>query len=70
MHRTVKVGILNGKPAEVNGTKAKLLRTGREMPHRQQKSRARKRSLLGSKSLTMDVFGDDFAAVDVRETNY
>ena len=31
MHRTVKVGILNGKPAEVNGTKAKSLRTGLEM---------------------------------------
>ena len=35
------IGILNSKPAEVNGTKPKSLRTGREMPHRQQKSRAR-----------------------------
>ena len=29
------------QPAEVNGTKPKSLRTGREMPHKQQKSRAR-----------------------------
>ena len=41
MHRTVRVGTLNSKSAEVNGTKPKSLRTGREMPHRQQKSRAR-----------------------------
>ena len=36
----MKVGILYSKTAEVNGTKPKSLRTGREMPHRQQKSRA------------------------------
>ena len=29
------------QPAEVNGTKPKSLRTGREMLHKQQKSRAR-----------------------------
>ena len=30
MHRTVKVGILDSKPAEVNGTKSKSLRADRE----------------------------------------
>ena len=63
----MKVGILNGKPAEVNGTKTKSLRTGHGAPHRQQKSRARKTSLLDSKSPFIGVFSDDFAAVDVRE---
>ena len=42
MHRTVKVGILYSKSAEVNGTKPKSLRTGREKLHRQHKSRVRK----------------------------
>ena len=55
------------RSAEVNGTKPKSLRTGRELPQRQQKSRAMIISLLGSESLTMGVFSDDFAAVDVRE---
>ena len=53
--------------AEVNGTKAKSLRTGRQMPYRQQKSRARKQSLLGSQFVYIGVLSDDFAAVDVRE---
>ena len=39
----------------------------RKMPHRQQKSRARELSLLGSQSLFMGVFSNDFATVDVRE---
>ena len=40
------------------------------MPHRQQKSRKKAEQetiLLGSKILSMDVFSDDFATVDVRE---
>ena len=37
----MNVGTLNIKSAEVNGTKPKSLRTGQEMPHEQQKSRAR-----------------------------
>ena len=41
VHRKVNVGTLNSKPAEVNGIKPKSLRTSPEMPHRQQKSRAR-----------------------------
>ena len=53
--------------AEVNGTKTKSLRTGREMPHKQQKSRARKQSLLGSQFVYIGVLSDDFAAIDVRE---
>ena len=53
--------------AEVNGTKPKSLRTGRQMPYRQQKNRARKQSLLDSESLSLGVLSDDFAAVDVRE---
>ena len=37
------------------------------MPHKRQKSRAKKQSLLDSQSLSMGVFSDDFAAVDFRE---
>ena len=55
------------KSAEVNGTKTKSLRTGREMPHRQQKNRARSYSLPGYKCLSMGVLSDDFATVDFRE---
>ena len=67
MHRTVGVGTVYIKPAEINGTKAKSLRTSPEMPHRRQKSRARKQSLLGSQFVYIGVLSDDFAAVDVRE---
>ena len=67
MHRTVKVGILNSKSAEVNGTKSKSLRAGREMPHRQKKSQARNKSLLDSQFVYIGVLSDDFATVDFRE---
>ena len=67
MHRTGNIGILNCKPAEVNGTKPKSLRTKQEMLHGQQKSRIRFDSLLGSKFLSIGVLSDDFAAVDFRE---
>lgn len=63
----MNVGALNSKSVEVNGTKPKSLRTGREMPHRQKKSRARMQSLLGLQFVYMGVFSDDFATVDVRE---
>ena len=53
--------------AEVNGTKTKSLRTGREMPHKQQKSRARNFPLLDSRMVSMGVLSDDFATVDLRE---
>ena len=58
---------MNSKTADVNGTKPKSLRTSPEMPHRWQKSRARKQSLLGSQFVYIGVLSDDFAAVDVRE---
>ena len=67
MHRTGNVGTLNSKPAEVNGTKPKSLRTSPEMPHRQKKSRARNNPLLDSRNHLMGVFSNDFAAVDFRE---
>ena len=63
----MEVGTLNSKSAEVNGKKPKSLRTDREIPHKQQKSRARNKSLLGSQFVYIVVFGDDFAAVDFRE---
>ena len=48
--------------------KAKIVALqARKKPRRQQKSRARKNTLLGSKSFFMGVFRNDFAAVDVRE---
>lgn len=53
MHRTVDIWRLFCRSAEVNWTKSKSLRTGCETPHRQQKSRARKLTLLGSKSLLL-----------------
>ena len=55
------------RSAEVNGTKPKSLRTGQELPHRQQKSRARKLSLLGFQFVYIGVLSDDFAAIDFRE---
>ena len=60
-------GTLNSKTAEVNGTKPKSLRISPKMPHKRQKSRAKKWTLLDSQSLSMGVFSDDFAAVDFRE---
>ena len=66
-HRTGNIGTLNSKAAEVNGTKPKSLRTGQETPYKQEKSRARTTSLLGSQSHLTGVFSDDFAAVDFRE---
>ena len=67
MHRTVGIRRLFCRSAEVNGTKPKSLRTGQELPHRQQKSRARKLSLLGFQFVYIGVLSDDFAAIDFRE---
>ena len=63
----MKAGTLDSMFAEVNGTKPKSLRTGREIPHRQQKSRARTTFLTRLSIRLYGVFGDDFATVDVRE---
>ena len=70
MHRTGNIGILNCKPAEVNGTKAKSLRTSPEMPHRRQKSRARKQSLLGSQFVYIGVLSNDFRVGSFSSVTY
>ena len=67
MHRTVEVGTLNSKFAEVNGTKPKSLRRSREFSLRTQNNQARNATLLGSQFVYIGVLSDDFAAVDVRE---
>ena len=64
----MKVGTMNSKTAEVNGTKPKSLHCGLvKRACKQKKSRAREVSLLSSISLSIGVLSDDFAAVDVRE---
>ena len=63
----MEIDALNSKPAEVNGTKPKSLRTSPELPNRQQKSRARKTYLTRLCRLSIGVLSDDFADVDVRE---
>ena len=64
----MNIGILNSKPAEVNGTKPKSLRYRRvKRLINQKESRARKLSLLSSQSAFMGVLSDDFATVDLRE---
>ena len=48
--------------------KAKIVASqARKTACKQQKSRVRETTLLGSQSLLIGVFSDDFAAVDVRE---
>ena len=63
----MKVGILNSKSAEVNGTKTKSLRCGRIKRLINDKRAKQGTSLLSSQSLPMGVLSDDFATVDVRE---
>ena len=60
----MKVGILNSKSAEVNGTKTKPLRCGRIKRLINDK---RATPLLDSQMVSMGVLSDDFAAVDFRE---
>ena len=67
MHRTVNIGTLNIKSAEVNGTKPKSLRYTRAKLIVSGKRAEQGISLLGSQSHSMGVLSDDFAAVDVRE---
>lgn len=67
MHRTVEVGTLNSKFAEVNGTKPKSLRRSREFSLRTQNNQARNATLLGSQFVYIGVLSDDFAAVDFCE---
>ena len=62
------VEIIEGEVcAEVNGTKPKSLRTGQEMPYKQQKSRERSTILTRLLKSFISVFSNDFATVDVRE---
>ena len=64
----MKVGTMNSKTAEVNGTKPKSLHCGLvKRACKQKKSRAREVSLLSSQFISMGVLSDDFAAVDFRE---
>ena len=63
----MNVGTLNIKSAEVNGTKPKSLRTGQEMPYKQQKSRERSAILTRLLKSFISVFSNDFAAVDFCE---
>ena len=64
----MEIGTLHSKFAEVNGKEPKSLRYRcANYLIDSKKSRARKLSLLGSQSLSMGVFSDDFATVDVRE---
>ena len=62
----MNIGTLNGKPAEVNGTKKNRCVEVGTFPV-DSKRAEQGNSLLGSESYTMGVFSDDFAAVDVRE---
>ena len=67
VHRTVKGKLSFLSVCGSQRDKGKLLRAGQEKPHRQQKSRARIISLLGSQILFIGVFSNDFATVDFRE---
>ena len=63
----MEVGTLNSKSAEVNGTKKNRCVTGAQKALQATKEPSKENTLLGSKSLYMGVFSNDFAAVDVRE---
>ena len=64
----MKVGILNSKSAEVNGTKTKSLRCGRiKRLINDKRAKQGKTPLLDSQMVSMGVLSDDFATVDVRE---
>ena len=67
MHRTVGVGTVYIKPAEVNGTKKNRCVTGAPITSQTAKEPSKEYSLLGSQSVYIVVFSDDFANVDVRE---
>ena len=63
----MNIGTLNSKPAEVNGTKIKSLRYRSGIASKTAKEPSKGNTLLGSANLSMGVFSDDFAAVDLRE---
>ena len=56
------------KFAQVNGTKKNRCVLSAQMLHRTEKEPSKEmQSLLGSKSFSIGVLSDDFAAVDFRE---
>ena len=63
----MEVGTLNSKSAEVNGTKKNRCVTGVQNGLQTAKEPSKEQSLLGSRFVSMGVFSNDFAAVDVRE---
>ena len=67
MHRTVSIGTLNSKPAEVNGTKPKSLRYRSGIALQTAKEPSKDKSLLGSQFVYIGILSDDFATVDFRE---
>ena len=67
VHRTVNGKHLLNRSAEVNGAKPKSLRYTRAKRIVSEKRAEQGNSLLSSKVVSMGVFCDDFAAVDVRE---
>ena len=67
MHRTGKVGILNSKPAEVNGEKTKSPLWGGERDAEGKKKTRQVFVLVQIKRGIKNEICGDFAAVDVRE---
>ena len=63
----MNVGILYSKSAEVNGTKKNRCVRVKKSLINSKRAEQGNNSLLGSRFVSMGVFGDDFAAVDVRE---
>ena len=63
----MNIGTLNSKPAEANGTKKNRCVQVRNCLIDSKRAGQGSKTLLGSQSLTIGVFSDDFAAVDFRE---
>ena len=63
----MEVGTLHSKFAEVNGTKKNRCVTGAQNAFQTAKEPSKEQTLLGSQTLYMGIFSNDFAAVDVRE---
>ena len=63
----MKVGTMNSKTAEVNGTKPKSLRFERAIASQTAKEPSKETTLLGSQFVYIGVLSNDFAAVDIRE---
>ena len=67
VHRTVEIKRLFCRSAEVNGTKPKSLLYRRAKWLTGSKRAEQGATLLGSRMVSMGVFSNDFAAVDIRE---